>query len=172
MAATNPVEHRVTQLHVLGIHVDLGAQHAGAVGELTGLHPAEEVEVLVGGAVSVGRVDTGFAVATALRRDGLAVLVVDVGLAFGNQQFGPFIELVEVVGGVQHVCRLEAEPAHVGDDRVDVLGFLGLGVGVVEAEIADTAEVVRNVEVDGDGLGVPDVQVAVGFRREAGLDSP
>ena len=38
------VHDRVTQPHVLRLHVDLGAQTAGAVGELAVAHPLEQVE--------------------------------------------------------------------------------------------------------------------------------
>ena len=47
VAAADAVHHRIAQLHVLVLHVDLGAQHARAVGELAGAHPPEQVEVLV-----------------------------------------------------------------------------------------------------------------------------
>src|SRR5690606_10505969 len=43
-------------------------------------------------------------------------------------------------------------------------------VGVVQAQVADAAELRRDAKVQADGLGVADVQVAVGLRREAGLD--
>ena len=44
--ANDPVEDRIAHQHVLGRHVDLGAQHLGAVGKLAGAHAGEEVEVL------------------------------------------------------------------------------------------------------------------------------
>ena len=50
------VEHRVAQVDVAGRHVDLGAQHARAVGELAGAHAAEQVEILRDAAVAIGAV--------------------------------------------------------------------------------------------------------------------
>ena len=41
------VEHRIAQVDVARRHVDLGAQHAGAVRKLAGAHAAEEIEVLL-----------------------------------------------------------------------------------------------------------------------------
>src|SRR4030095_7002883 len=59
-----------------------------------------------------------------------------------------------------------AEPAHGVDDRVDVLlAFLGR-IGVVEPQVAAAAELPGQAEVDRDRLGVTDVQISVGFRRE------
>ena len=55
-------------------------------------------------------------------------------------------------------------------DGVHELHILLGGVGVVHAEVAEAAELLRRAEVDGQGLAVADVQVAVGLRREAGVD--
>ncbi len=46
------VEHRIAQIDVARGHVDLGAQHARAVGEFAGAHAAEQVEVLLHAAVA------------------------------------------------------------------------------------------------------------------------
>ena len=108
--APDAVHHRVAELHVLVLHVDLGAQHARPVGELAGAHATEQVEVLVDVAVAVRRLDARLAVAAALGADRLAVLIVDVRLAVPDQQFGPVVELLEVVAGVQRLARLVAQP--------------------------------------------------------------
>ena len=47
--------------------------------------------------------------------------------------------------------------------------FFLLGIGVVEAQIGVSAELVGEAEVEADGFGVADVQVAVGLGRKAGL---
>ena len=78
---------------------------------------------------------------------------------------------MEVVGRVEHVCGLVAEPLDVGDDGVDVLGLLCVRVGVVQAQVAEAAEVLRDAEVLDDGFGVADVEIAVRFWGEAGLDA-
>ena len=169
---TDPVHDRVAQLHVLVRHVDLGAQHLAAVGELLGPHPAEQVQVLLRRAVTVGGVDARLAEAAAACGDLLAGLVVDIGQPGLDELLGPRVELFEVVGREPLVGRFVAEPADVGHDRLDEGHVLGLGVGVVEAQHAGAAEVVCDAEVDDDGLGVPDVQVAVRLGWEPGLDPP
>ena len=55
-------------------------------------------------------------------------------------------------------------------DRVDVLLLLLDRVGVVEAQVAAPAELLRDPEVERDRLGVADVEVAVRLGREAGDD--
>ena len=97
--------------------------------------------------------------------------VVDVGLAGLDQVDGPVVELVEVVGGeVEMLAPVEAEPADVFLDRVDVLLLFLDRVGVVEAQVAAAAELLGDPEVERDRLGVADVEVAVRLGREAGHD--
>ena len=55
-------------------------------------------------------------------------------------------------------------------DGVNELRVLLGGVGVVEPQIADAAELLGGAKVNGQGLAVADVQVAVGLRRETGVD--
>src|SRR4029453_17146905 len=77
-------------------------------------------------------------------------------------------------GGVQGLAAMGlprvAEPAHRVEDAIDVLLLLLLGVGVVEAHVADAAVLLRQAEVQPDALGMAHVQVAVGLGREAGTD--
>ena len=82
------------------------------------------------------------------------------------------VELLVVVRRVVlAVVPGEAEPAHVLLDGVDVLDVLLDRVGVVEAQVAVAAMFGRDAEVEADGLGVADVEVAVGFGRKARDDA-
>jgi len=170
VTVADAVHDRVAQGHVLALHVDLRPQDARSVRELAGLHAPEQVEVLLDAAAAVGALRALLAEAAPLGRDGLGVGVVHVGESLADQVLGPGVQLAEVVGGVQQPRRVETQPFDVGDDRFDVLRLLGVGVRVVEAQVADAPELLRRPEVDRDGLGVTDVQVAVGLRREPGLD--
>ena len=82
----------------------------------------------------------------------------------------PLVELAEVVGGVAEALPLEAEPADVFLDGVDVLLLFFFGIGVVEAQVGFAAELVGEAEIEADGLGVADVEVAVGLGWKARLD--
>ena len=150
-------------------HVDLGAQHARAVRELAGAHAAEQVEVLLdarargNGLFCPGSVSVPRAARISSWR-----LVVDIGLAGADQMLGPIVEPLEIVRRVIEVLApVEAEPAHVALDRVDVfLLFLGR-VGVVEAQVAAPAEFLRHAEIEADRFGVADMQIAVRLGRES-----
>jgi hypothetical protein len=96
--------------------------------------------------------------------------VIDIGLAGLDERHCPLVKLREVVGGVTEAIPLEAEPAHVRQDGIDVLLLLLAGIGVVEAQVGFAAELVGQTKVDADGLGVADVEVAVGLGGKARLD--
>ena len=68
------------------------------------------------------------------------------------------------------LAPVEAEPAHVALDGVDIFLLLLGRVGVVEAQIAMAAELLRHAEIQADRLGVADMQIAVRLRRKAGHD--
>ncbi|EFQ62581.1 hypothetical protein PFWH6_3658 [Pseudomonas fluorescens WH6] len=165
------VHDRVAQVHVRRGHVDLGAQHAGAVRELTGAHAGEPIEVLLHRAVTERAVLARFGEGATVFLGLFGAQVVDVGLAGLDQLDGPVVQLVEVLRGIAHFTGpFEAQPLHVAFDRVDVfLVFLGR-VGVVETQVRDATELLGQAEVHTDRLGVTDVQVAVGLWRETGDD--
>src|SRR5204862_3654076 len=93
----------------------------------------------------------------------------DKGMPALDQVLRPLIELLEIIGGVMQVrAPIEAEPAHIALDRVDVFLLLLGGVGVVEAQMAAAAEFLGDPEIEADRFGVPDMEIAVGLRRKPG----
>ena len=171
LGVQDAVEDRIAEVDVARRHVDLGAEHASAVREFAGAHAAEEIEILLDRAATEGAVAAGLGQRTAGDPHLLLALVVDVGLASADQDFGPFVEAVEIVGCVvEAVTPIEAQPAHIADNRVDVLLIFFGRVGVVEAEVAAAAEFRSDTEVEADRLGMADMEIAVGLRREARHD--
>ena len=164
------VHDRIAHVEVGRGHVDFGAEDAAAVGELALLHADEEVEIFFDGPVAIRAVFAGLGEGAAVLADFVGGEVVDVGLAGLDELDGPLVELAEVVGGVAEALPVEAEPADVFLDGVDVLLLFFFGIGVVEAQVGFAAELVGEAEVDADGLGVADVEVAVGLGGKAGLD--
>jgi len=162
------VEHRVAQLHIAAGQIDPGPQHVRPVGELAAAHPPEEVQVLGHAAVAVGTRLAGCGDRAPVGADLLIGETVHVGLALRDQLLRELVEPREVVRGVKLPGPGEAQPRHVALDRLNVLNGLSLGVGVVEPQVAFPAVVERQTEIQADGLRMPDVQVAVGFGREAG----
>jgi len=84
---------------------------------------------------------------------------------------GPGVELLEVVRCIDNFVRFETEPADVLKNAVRVRGVFGLWIGVVKAELAHTIKLIGKAEVDADGFGVADMQIAVGLRWKTRLDA-
>ncbi len=163
------VQHRIAQVHVRRGHVDLRAQHARAVGEFAGPHAPQQVEVLLDGPVAIGAVLAGLGQRAPLGAHFGGRRVVHVRLAFPDQMLGPRVQLLEVIRCVVEMfAPVEAQPVHVALDRVDELLLFLRRIGVVEAQMATAAELLCDPEVQADGLGVADMQIAVRLRRESG----
>src|SRR5207245_11708761 len=85
----------------------------------------EEVEALRHRAVAPGAFPAGLGERPAVLAHLIEAQLVDVRLARLDERDGPLIELLEVVGGVvEMLAPVEAEPAHVRLDRLDVLHAL------------------------------------------------
>ena len=161
------VHDGVAELHVGVRHVDFGAQHLGAVGELAGLHAFEKVEVLLNGAVAVGAVFAGFGDGATAQSDFLLGLVVHIGKAFLDELDGPEVELVEIIAGIKDIGPLEPQPAYVLLDGVYIFGVFLHGIGVVETQVGLAAILLGKAKIETDRLGMTDVQIAVGLGGEA-----
>ncbi len=175
--AADAVHQRVAQLHVRVRHhavlrVDPGAEDERAVRVLAAAHLVEEAQVLLDGAVAERAWASGLRHGPAARADLVLGLLVDEREAVLDEADGPRVKLLEVVRREADLRRGEAQPPHGVLEGGDVLGGLRFGVGVVVAEHARAAEVAREAEVEADRLGVPEVRVAVGLRREARRDAP
>ena len=158
------VDHGVAQVQVRRRHVDLRAEHFRAVLELALPHPFEQVEALRGRPAPPRALPARLGQRAAVLADLVGRQLVHVGLVVANQAQRVLVDLLEVIGGVEEaLAPVESEPVDALDDRVHVLDvFLGR-IGVVEAQVARAAELLRDAEVQADGLGVPDVEIAVGL---------
>ena len=162
------VHHRVAQVDVAALHVDLGPQHVNAVGVLAVLHLLQQVQAFLDRTVAEGAVAAALSQGAAVGPHLLGGQRVDVGEAALDQIAREPVEAVEVVRGVVLVLApVEAEPAHRVDDRIDVFLLFLRRVGVVEAQVAHPAVVAREAEVEADRLGVAEVKVAVRLGRKA-----
>ena len=171
---TDAVHDRVAHVDVGRGHVDLGAERRVAVGELAGAHAAR-VRFSSTGAVAE-RAVCGRAQSIVPRywRISSAVQVADVGLARFDQLDRPSRKAAQSSPRRRTAGASQSKPSQsdVGVDGVDVLLLFFRRVGVVEPQVAAAVELAGDAEVEADGLGVADVEVAVGFGREAGDDVP
>jgi hypothetical protein len=144
-----------------------------AVRELSGAHSAKEVEVFLDGPIPIRAVPPWGRQRASILSNLIGREAVDVGLPVVNQLLRIAVHLFEVIGGVEHpIAPLEAEPANILLDGVDVLHVFLRWVGVVEAKVTDAAELLGNTEVEADRLSVADVQIPVGFWWKPRADAP
>ena len=167
------VHDRVAQVQVGRGHVDLRAQRPRTLRELAGAHAREEIEIFCDRARARRAVAARLRQRAAILAHLVGTEIVDVGFAGLDQLHRPRVELLEIIGReIEMLAPVESEPAHVGFDGLDVFGFLFRGVGVVETQVTMSAEVRRQSKVQADCLGVANMKIAVGFRREARDDAP
>ena len=65
---------------------------------------------------------------------------------------------------------METQPLNVFFDGVDVFVVFFFRIGIVKTQVAQAVVNISQTEVQADGFGVADVQVAVRLGRETGLD--
>ena len=151
----------------------LARRGSRAVGKLTRLHALEQSEILFHRSVAIGALLAGLSQGAAMFAYFVGRQIANESVAGLDQLNGPLIELVEIVGRVEKpVAPIAAEPADILDDRVDVLGFFFRRIGVVEAQVAFAAELRGQPEIQVDGFGVADVQIAVRLRRKTRMHAP
>ena len=166
----DPVDHRVSHIEVAGGQVDLGPQGVPAVLKLPCPHPAEQVQALLFGAVPVGALGGVGQIPPHLLHL-LRGQLAHVSQALFDQLLGALVHGLKVIGGVvEPVVPVVAQPVDILFNGVHVLHVFLHRVGVVHAKVADAPKALRRAKVDVDGLGVADVQVAVGLGWETGVD--
>ena len=170
MGKLDAVQERIPEHHVGMGHVYLGAEDLLPFRILAFLHLTEELEVLFRAAVPPGAGGTGLLHGAAILPDLVLGLVVHIRKTPLDKVFGPLIELVEIITGIQFLVPLEAQPLDVFLDGIHIFRvFLG-GIGIVVAEVGFAAVFLCEAEIEADALGMSQVQIAVGFRGKTGHD--
>ena len=164
------VDERVAEQHIGMSHVDLGTQYQGSGLALTAVHVFEQTEVLFHRTVTVRTVRAGGGGGSLLLGNHFCTLLIHVSPSLLDEPYGKVPELLEIVAGIIHIRPLEPHPLDVTLNTLNILGVLLLGIGIVETQITDTAVLLGNAEVEGNSLGMTDVQITVGLRRETCLN--
>ena len=145
------IHDRIAQIDVARRHINFGAQNPLAFLEFSGPHIPEERQVLINRTITMGTVLARLSQSPAIGTDLVCAQVVHIGLAVRDQVLGPFIELFKIVGGkILMLTPVEAEPAHVFLNGVNIfLLFLGR-VGIVETQIAAAGKLFCQAEIQAD----------------------
>ena len=163
------IDKRVAEQHVGMGHVDLGSQHEGSRFTFATVHKLKELQVLLNRTVAEGTVGTRTGRRTLLLGNHLGTLLVNVGTSLLDEPYGKIPKLLEIVAGIVDVGPLETEPFDIILNALDIFRILFDWVGVVKTEVTDTVIFLGQSEVDGNGLGMSDVQLPIGLWWETGL---
>ena len=97
--------------------------------KLARIHPLEQVQIFLNGAVTVRAVGAGSGGSALLLGNLLTRLVVNVGLTLLDQADGEVVQFGEVVTGiVQTVAPVITQPMNVAFNGLNILGVLLLGL--------------------------------------------
>ena len=133
------IDQRVTEQHVRMGHVDLGTQHQCSWLALAAVHILEQLQVLLHGTITIGTVRSRTGGCSLLLGNGLRALFVHIGTTLLDKPHGKIPEFLEIVAGIIDIGPLETEPFDVVLYTLNVFGILFDGVGVIEAQVTDTA---------------------------------
>lgn len=168
------VGHQIPHLGVGVVEILLHSQNSlsGLVGTVP--HLSELRQVLLHGSVSPGRRHS-LSSSSTLRDTSrslhlLGGLVADKGTSALNELLSKVVQLLEVVRRVGDLVGLETQPLNGLSNGSEEPLLLSLGVGVVESQVALSVVELGVAKVDGDGLGVSDMEVSVRLRGESGED--
>ena len=110
----------------------------------------KQAQVLLDGTVAERAGHTGLRGRTFLLGYLLRGLLVDVCQALLDEPYGEVPQLLEVVGGIEDVLPVEAEPLDVAHDVLYIFRILLGGVGIVETQVTDASELLSSTEVHAD----------------------
>ena len=165
------VEDRIAHIDVGAGHIDLGAQCLFSVRKLAGAHALKEVQIFLYAAVPVGIILPWLRECATVLPHLLRGQVRDIGLSLFDQFDSDFVHLLEIIGGKeQPVLIFSAQPLDIRLDGLDKFDLFLCRVGIVKTEIEFSAVLLCHTVIEQDTLGMTDVQIAVGFRGETGVD--
>ena len=164
------VQDRVTHVDIGRCHVDFGPQRLLAVGISAFLHLLKQPQVLLDTPLSVGIVFARFGQCAAVLSHLLCSQIRNVCLAFPDQFDRALIHLFKIIGGKEKsVLKIRPQPSHVLFDGLHELTLLLRRIRIVKTEIELTAVLLRQSCIQQYALGMPDMEIPVGLRRESGM---
>ena len=93
-----------------------------------------------------------------------------ISFSFLDETDGEVPQLLEVVGCIIFISPLESEPLDIFLDGFHIFHVFFGRVGVVETQVTYSTIACGYPKIQANGLGMTDVEITVGLRRETGLD--
>ncbi len=164
------IDNRITHVDVGRGHIYFGPKRLLSVRKDAVLHLLKKAKVLFHRPLTARIVLAGLRQCAAVLAHLLGCEVGHVRLSLADQLHGDLIHLVKIVAGKeQTILVIRSQPCHILLDRLHKFRLFFGRIRIIETKIELAAIFLRKAVVQKNTLGVSDVQIAVGFRREAGL---
>ena len=171
MSANDAVDCRVTHVHVWRSHVDFRTESFAAVSELAVFHALEQIQVLFNRTIAVWGFLTRLGQSTSVSSHFISSQIINICFSFFDQMQSILIAFIKVVGTVEDTAGwFCTQPDQVFFNGFYIFVVLTNRVGIVKTQIEQTAVFLSGAGVDPDCFRTANVQVAVWFWREAGMD--
>ena len=166
MGVLDTIKNRISEHHIWMSHIYLGTENFLTIRIFAITHFPEQFQILFRGAVPVRAVCSRSLYRTTIGTHFLLGLVIHICLSLHYHLFGPFIELIEIIGCIALLLPLETKPFDIFLNSIDVLGILFCRIGIVIAEVSLATVLLGQTEVYAKTLGVSQMKVAVWLRRK------
>ena len=171
MCMNDTVDCRVTQVHVWRCHVDFCAESVASVREFAIFHTLEQIEIFLNRTVAVWALLTRFGQSAAVFAHLVSAQIVNICFAFFDEFDCKLIAFIKVIGTVVDTAGwFSTQPAQILFDGFYIFIVFTNRVGVVKTEIKQTAIFLSSSGIDPDCFCRTDVQVAVWFWWETGVN--
>ncbi len=159
-------------MHVVACHVNFCAKHHCPFIEFSRIHFFKQRQIFLYRAVTIRAVCSGRCRSAFLSCDLLAGLLVHICLSLLDKAHGEIIKLREIITGIiKTVLPVVTQPVYVFFDCLNIFRILFLRICVIKTKIAGTPEFLGRTEIHDKCLGMSDMQIAVGLRRETSIES-
>ena len=167
----NAINQWVTEKHVGMSHIYFCTKHKCSRLTFAAVHEFKQAQVLLNRTVAERTVGAWAGGGSLLLGNHFSTLLVNIGTSLLDEPHGKVPQLLEIVAGIIDIRPFEAQPLDVVFYAFNVFRVFFDGVGVIETQVTDAAIFFCKTKVNSNSLSMSDVQIAIGFRGEACLQS-
>ena len=168
----NTVDNRIPHVDIRRCHVNLCSQYLLTIGKLAVLHAGKEIQILLNAAVSIWAFLACLSQGATHAADFLSSGIVYIGLAVFNELYSKFVQLLKVVGSIEHpLIPAKAQPFYILLDGIHILHIFLDRICVIKAEIAQAVVLLCQAEIQADGLGMANMKIAIWLWWKTGMNA-
>ena len=166
MGVVNPVDYRITHIEIAAGQINFGAKRHTAIGELSRLHPGEQIEVFFDRTIAI-RTYCRMGQITAIFPHLIRAELADVCQPFFNQADSQLVHGFKIVRSkVKILAPVKTQPADILLNGIHIFHIFFCWVGVVHTQVAAASVFLRCPKINADRFCVANMQIAVWFRRK------